>query len=208
LSAPDTAAADDARQPWSREVNAGDRIFRFSTGALAAIVLVVLVAMAIEMLHASQLTLRRFGFGFITSTDWDPVTDSYGALPFIFGTIVSSIVALVFAVPIALGVAIFLSELAPAWLRRPLGTLVELLAGIPSVVYGLWGIFVLSPFLRNYVQPVLGNGRLFLGHVRQNLKKSGGPEQQARDRHPTGGSPLTWTSRQRSAGILPGWSPP
>lgn len=137
------------------EVNLGDRIFRALTALFAAGSVVALAAMALQMTRASALSLRRFGLGFVTSTEWDPVRDLYGALPFIFGTVFSSLLALAIAVPVALGVAILLSELAPAWLRRPLGFIVELLAAIPSVVYGLWGIFVLTPWLRESVQPKL-----------------------------------------------------
>lgn len=114
------------------------------------------------MVRASMLSLRRFGFSFITSTEWDPVRDAYGALPFIYGTVVSSLLALLVAVPVSLGVAIFLSELAPGWLRRPAGFLVELLAAVPSVIYGLWGIFVLAPWLREVVQPPLASALGFL----------------------------------------------
>jgi phosphate transport system permease protein len=114
------------------------------------------------MLRASGPSLSSFGLGFFTSADWDVVHERFGALPFIFGTVVSSLLGLLLAVPIALGVAIFLSELAPAWLTRPLGFVVELLAAIPSVVYGLWGIFVLAPWLRTVVEPFLGRTLGFL----------------------------------------------
>lgn len=139
------------------EVNAGDRAFRLITGAAAAAIVVVIGGMAIEMTRASSLSIGRFGLGFVTSSDWDPVRDSFGALSFIYGTIVSSLLALLIAVPVALGVAIYLSELADGWLSKPLGFLVELLAAIPSVVYGLWGIFVLAPWLRTSIQPRLAS---------------------------------------------------
>jgi phosphate transport system permease protein len=100
-------------------------------------------------------TIRAFGVRFLTTSTWDPVANVYGAAPMIFGTLLSSLLALLFAVPLALGVAIYLTEFAPPWLRRPVGTLVELLAAIPSVVYGLWGIFVLIPLLRAWVVPPL-----------------------------------------------------
>jgi len=136
-------------------VNFGDRLFRILTAVFAGLILLTLAGMALQMTRASALSIRHFGLGFITSTHWDPVRDLYGALPFIYGTIVSSLVALAVAVPVALGAAIFLSELAPAWVRRPVGFVIELLAAIPSVVYGLWGIFVLAPWLRESVQPAL-----------------------------------------------------
>jgi phosphate transport system permease protein len=137
------------------EGNAGDGVFRWFTAAFSLGMIVLLLAMIVELTRASGPSLSHFGLGFLVGTDWDPVRENYGALPFIYGTIVSSIIALVIAVPIALGVAIFLSELCPAALARPLGFLVELIAAIPSVVLGLWGIFVLAPVLRTWIQPFL-----------------------------------------------------
>lgn len=102
-------------------------------------------------------TIKEFGLGFLTGRDWQPASDIYGALPFIYGTIVSSLIALIIAVPISLGIAIFLVEQAPKRIATPIGFLVELLAAIPSVVYGLWGIFVLAPFIRNYLGVFLQN---------------------------------------------------
>jgi phosphate transport system permease protein len=111
--------------------------------------------MAYEAYDSSKPSIKVFGWGFLTGTNWDPIRDQYGALPFIFGTLASSLLALLISVPISLGVATYLAEWAPAWLRGPLGFLVELLAAVPSVIYGLWGIFALAPFLRNYVEPLL-----------------------------------------------------
>jgi phosphate transport system permease protein len=142
------------------EVNLGDRLFRWTTAALAAAIVLVLGGMVLQMTRASGESLSRFGLGFLTSSDWDPVRERFGALPFIYGTLVSSLLALLLAVPVALGIAVYLAELAPPWLRRPVGFLVELLAAIPSVVYGLWGIFVLAPWMRTSVDPLL---RRFLG---------------------------------------------
>jgi len=147
---------------FGREVNWGDFVFRRLTALFALLVVATLVAMTAAMLHGSAESLVRFGLGFVSSQVWDPVRDVYGALPFIYGTITSSILALCFAVPISLGVAIFLSELAPAWLRAPVGFLVELLAAVPSVVYGLWGIFALAPWLRETVEPFLARTLGFL----------------------------------------------
>ena len=147
---------------FGREVNWGDFVFRRATGAVAMLVIAALVAMAFAMLHGSADSIAKFGLGFVVSSVWDPVRDVYGALPFIYGTLASSLLALVFAVPVSIGVAIFLSELAPAWLRGPVGFLVELLAAVPSVVYGLWGIFVLAPWLRDTVEPLLAR---FLGFL-------------------------------------------
>jgi phosphate transport system permease protein len=141
---------------FGREVNWGDFVFRRATAFLALFVILALGAMALGMTSASKVSLAKFGPGFVLSRDWDPVHESYGALPFIYGTIVSSLLALALAVPVSLGVAIFLSELAPKWLRGPVAFTVELLAAVPSVVYGLWGIFALAPWLRETVEPLLG----------------------------------------------------
>lgn len=147
----------------------GDRIFRIVTTVFAASIPVLLLLIALEVLVAAWPALSRFGLGFLTSSDWDPVRGNFGAAPMIFGTVVSSVVALIIATPFALGVAIFLSEYAPRWLRQPVAFLVDLLAAIPSVVYGLWGIFVLLPILREHVMPFfattlgLGNTPFFSG---------------------------------------------
>jgi len=151
---------------FGREANLGDLAFRRITALFAGSVIVLLVWMALEMGLASKLSFARFGLGFVTSTDWDPVRDQYGSLPFVFGTVVSSLVALLIAVPISLGIAIYLSELAHPRLRTPIGFLVELLAAVPSVVYGLWGIFALAPWLRETVQPLLAKTLGFLPFFR------------------------------------------
>jgi phosphate transport system permease protein len=150
------------RLAFGREANFGDLAFRRLTALFAGSVIVLLVWMAVEMGIASKLSLAEFGLGFITSRDWDPVRDQYGALPFVYGTVVSSLLALAIAVPISLGIAIYLSELASPKLRGAMGFLVELLAAVPSVVYGLWGIFALAPWLRETVQPFLGKTLGFL----------------------------------------------
>ena len=133
----------------------GDRIYSIATAAFAWAIPVVLVLIVLEVMSAAWPALRHFGFGFLTTSEWDPVRQQFGAAPMIFGTVVSSILALIIATPLALGVALFLSELAPRWLRQPVSFLVDLLAAIPSVVYGLWGIFVLLPILRTSVMPFL-----------------------------------------------------
>lgn len=109
------------------------------------------------MYSSSILSIKKFGWGFLTSSTWDPFSEVFGALPMIYGTLVSSLLGLIIAIPLGLGVAVFLSELAPSWLEKPLSFLTELLAGIPSVIYGLWGIFVLVPWLRDSVEPFLQN---------------------------------------------------
>ena len=131
----------------------GDRIYRVVITAFAALVPLLLVAIALEIGVAAWPALRTFGFSFLTSSDWDPVNGSFGAAPALYGTVVSSLLALVIATPLALGVAIYLSEFAPSWLRQPVSFLVDLLAAVPSVVYGLWGIFVLIPLLRTTIVP-------------------------------------------------------
>jgi phosphate transport system permease protein len=136
-----------AAERWPTE-----RVFRLLTLAAAATIVVLLVAITIRLALGSQLAWQRFGLGFLTGTTWDVVNGVYGALPFIVGTIASSLMALVLAVPIGLFTAIYLAELAPRWLALPLTFLVELLAAIPSVVVGLWGVFVLSPLLRDTVE--------------------------------------------------------
>jgi phosphate transport system permease protein len=148
------------RPKWLRRVgldaNWGDATFRLLTGAFALLVVVTLGAMALSLLRTSEPAITRFGLGFIGATMWDPVREHFGALAFIFGTVVSSVLALVISVPISLGIAILLTDFAPLWLRTPIAFLVELLAAVPSVIYGLWGIFALAPFLRDHVEPALG----------------------------------------------------
>jgi phosphate transport system permease protein len=128
--------------------------FRLGTGIVALSLVLLVVAIGWELARQSQLSIAKFGFGFWVNDIWDPVSGEFGARPFIWGTLYSSILALALATPIALGIAIFLSELCPAWLRQPLTFLTELLAAIPSIVYGLWGIFVLVPAVR-YVEASL-----------------------------------------------------
>ncbi len=147
----------------------GDTIYRGITTAFAWMIPILLALIALEVVMAAWPALRTFGFSFLTSSEWDEVHGVFGAAPMIYGTVVSSVLALVLATPLALGVAIFLSEFAPSWLRTPVAFLVDLLAAIPSVVYGLWGIFVLLPFLRSTVMPFLattlglGNTPFFSG---------------------------------------------
>jgi phosphate transport system permease protein len=140
--------------PPSR-LHRGDRIFAWVVRGFGVTVLATPAAMFLALLVASAGSLRRTGLGFLFSSSWDPVHEKFGALPFIYGTVVSSILALILAVPVSLGLAIFLSDLGPRRLRKPLGFVVELLAAIPSVIYGFWGIFVLVPLLREDVEPLL-----------------------------------------------------
>jgi phosphate transport system permease protein len=124
--------------------------FRLGTGAFALVLVLIVCAIGFELTRQSMLSIEKFGFNFWRTQVWDPVAGQFGALPFIWGTLYSSILALVIATPIAIGIAVFISELCPAWLRQPLVFLTELLAAIPSIVYGLWGIFVLVPAVRAF----------------------------------------------------------
>ena len=143
------------RRAFAPTGHTGDALFR-SLLFLFALILLLIVATMMAAIAANSLpSIRKFGFAFLTGRAWNPVTGQFGALPFIYGTIVSSLIALFIAVPLSLGVAVFLVEQAPRSLARPIAFLVELLAAIPSVVYGLWGIFVLAPTLRVHVEPVL-----------------------------------------------------
>lgn len=133
----------------------GDRWFHRLLAATAGLVLVIVGAIAIALVAAAWPAIERFGLGFLVTSTWNPVTGRFGALPFVYGTLVSSALAVLIAVPLGLGTAVFLSEVAPGWLRVPVGFLIELLAAIPSVVYGLCGIFVLIPWVRASLMPPL-----------------------------------------------------
>jgi phosphate transport system permease protein len=147
----------------------GDRLYRWFTTGFALVIPALLCLIAVEVFVAGWPALSKFGISFLTSSDWDAVNGKFGAAPAIFGTLVSSTIALIIATPLAVGVAIFLSEFAPRWIRQPLAFLVDLLAAIPSVVYGLWGLLVLLPMLREHFMPFvkdtlhLGSFALFSG---------------------------------------------
>jgi phosphate transport system permease protein len=134
-----------------------DNAFRQITRAAAFGVLIILGGVMISLVDGALPALKTFGLSFLTEERWNPVTEKFGALAPIYGTIVTSFIAMVIAVPIGLLITLFLTELCPMWLRRPIGIAIELLAGIPSIIYGIWGIFVLAPFLQQYVQPILIN---------------------------------------------------
>src|SRR5919198_3743099 len=125
-----------------------DLVFRLGTGAFALVLLLIVFAIGVELTRQSMPSIQKFGFGFWRTEIWDPVAGEFGALPFIWGTLYSSALALLVSTPIAIGIAVFISELCPVGLRQPLVFLTELLAAIPSIVYGLWGIFVLVPAVR------------------------------------------------------------
>ena len=154
-AAPAQALSKDRRRLRVDEAAIGDRIYEIVTRACALVVPALVVAIAVAVFAAAWPAFAKLGLSIVTTSDWDVAGGHFGAAPAIFGTIVSSIVALIIATPLAIGVAIFLSEFSPSWLRQPVGFLVDLLAAIPSVVYGLWGIFVLIPLLREHVMPFL-----------------------------------------------------
>jgi phosphate transport system permease protein len=132
-----------------------DWLFVGTTKLFALLVLASLAGIMISLVIGAIPSMKQFGFGFFTNANWDPVAGDYGALAPIYGTLVTSFIALMVAVPVSFGIAIFLTELSPNWLKRPLGIAVELLAGIPSIIYGMWGLFVFAPFFGEYVQPYL-----------------------------------------------------
>lgn len=146
----------DARPtPARRGSSLGDTIFSGACHAAGAFVLLLLGAIIVELFLGGLPAFRAFGLPFIWSTEWDPVTEVFGAGVSIYGTIVTSVLAIILAVPLAFGIAFTLTELAPPWLRRPLGTAVELLAAVPSIIYGMWGFFLIAPLMAQYVQPTL-----------------------------------------------------
>ncbi|MGQ9718836.1 MAG: phosphate ABC transporter permease subunit PstC [Nitrososphaerales archaeon] len=146
----------------ARKILIGDSVFKNLTAIFALSILALASAIFYELYSRSQLSINEFGLGFLTGIEWDPVDQIFGALPFIYGTVTSSIIALIIAVPISLGIAIYLSELTPKRLRSHLSFMVELLAAVPSVVYGLWGLFVMVPWIRDVLQPFLESTLGFL----------------------------------------------
>jgi phosphate transport system permease protein len=140
----------------------GDRVFKWLTLAMALSVFVLIILIGYELAQGSHQALRKFGWRFLTGSDWDPVNEHFGALPFIFGTLVSSAIALLIAVPLSLATAIYLTELAPRWLGQILTFFIELLAAVPSVILGLWGIFVMVPWCREHLFPWLRSVAGFL----------------------------------------------
>ncbi len=140
----------------------GDTVFRRLLGVFAAVIVAVIVLMLVLLVAQSSAAWRTFGLGFITGTDWDPPHNHFGALPYIYGTVVTAVMALLLAAPIGVGCAVFLIEFAPPWLRNPLGFMVELLAAVPSVIFGLWGIFIFVPWLRGGPEKFLTNNLGFI----------------------------------------------
>lgn len=148
-----------------------DGAFEQLTRLFALLVFALLAAILVSLVLGSRPTLEKYGLAFLASAAWDPVQDSFGALVPIYGTLVTSLIAMLIGIPVSFGIALFLTELSPAWLKRPLGTAIELLAAIPSIIYGMWGLFVFTPVFQEHLQPALvdslgsipGVGRLFEG---------------------------------------------
>lgn len=163
--AADAAASQDAIAARVRRFAMQDRLFLAVTFSFAALVLAGLTGILVSLVIEAWPAIREYGPGFVVGTRWSPADDVYGAVIAIYGTLVTSVIALLLAVPISFGIAVFLTETCPVRLRRPLGTAIELLAGVPSIIYGIWGLFVLAPLLQEYVQPLLiGTGLpLFAG---------------------------------------------
>ncbi|MDO9412605.1 MAG: phosphate ABC transporter permease subunit PstC [Pseudolabrys sp.] len=138
-----------------QKLRLGDTIFRHVTRLAAITVLVILSGIIGSLIYGSIPALEKFGFNFLITESWNPVTEQFGAMSPIYGTIMTSLIAMLIAVPVGLFIALFLTELCPMWLRRPIGIAIELLAGIPSIIYGIWGLFVFAPFLQQHVQPFL-----------------------------------------------------
>jgi phosphate transport system permease protein len=146
---------DVGRAGALRRFMIGDVVFRGATFIAALVVLLLLGGVILSLVIGSLPVIRTFGFSFLTNQSWNPVTEKFGAVPAIYGTIVTSVIAMAIGIPVSLGIAIFLTELCPHPLRRPIGTAIELLAGIPSIIYGIWGLFVFAPFLQATIQPWL-----------------------------------------------------
>ncbi len=144
-----------ARAKALNRLRVADIVFRALTRAAAIGVLIILGGVIISLIDGSLPALRAFGFNFLVEERWNPVTEKFGALAPIYGTLVTSFIAMLIAVPVGLLIAVFLTELCPLWLRRPIGIAIELLAGIPSIIYGIWGLFVFAPFLQETLQPFL-----------------------------------------------------
>ncbi len=172
LATPETQPpADPARRRAGSTNSAGDRLFAGLARVSGVLVLLLLGAIIIVLLIGGLKAFRAFGPGFLFNADWDPVNDIYGAAVPIYGTLATAVLALLLSVPLAFGIAFFLTEMAPQWLRQPVGTAIELLAAVPSIIFGMWGFFVIVPVMAQYVQPwaidtlggVPGLGLLFSG---------------------------------------------
>src|SRR4029079_7978011 len=157
-SLPRAASAAASRMPKPKQRTSTrfqDVLFRWFTRSFAFLVLAILLGIIASLIYGSLPAMQKFGFGFLISAEWNPVTEKFGALVPIVGTLVTSLIALLVGVPVSFGIALFLTEMSPLWLKRPLGTAIELLAAIPSIIYGMWGLFVLAPLFADYLQPWL-----------------------------------------------------
>ena len=148
----DLTASGDRPPPRSRRVPWGDAVFSLAAHGAAWLTLAMMAAIILSLTVAAWPAIAEYGLSFLWRSEWDPVEDKYGGLVMIYGTLATSFIALLIAVPVSFGIALFLTELAPSWLRRPLGVAVELLAAVPSIVYGMWGLLVFGPILATYVQ--------------------------------------------------------
>jgi hypothetical protein len=160
-----------------------DTLFRWLLGATAVFVLVTLAGAALSMLWGGRSVLASEGLDFFFSADWNPVENKYGALVPIYGTVVTAIIAMLIAVPVSFGIAFFLTEVAPRWMRTPVGTAIELLAGIPSIIYGMWGFFVLMPVMREHLIPWLDEPRRHPARHRQAVPGAADRHRHADVRH-------------------------
>jgi phosphate transport system permease protein len=149
------AVALSASHARARGTNLGDLIFASLARLSGILVLILLGSLILSLFLGGLPAFRQFGLGFLFSTQWDPVHQAFGATVSVYGTLLTSVLALVFAVPLAFGIAFFLTELAPSWMRRPVGTAIELLAAVPSIIYGMWGFFVIVPIMSQYIQPTV-----------------------------------------------------
>lgn len=155
LASFDNGAAAETQYRTSLRLAREDKLFQFTTQLFAFLVLGVLLAIIVSLAVGATPAFQKFGLGFIFSREWNPVTEQFGGLVPIYGTVATSAIALLIAIPLSFGIAVFLTELCPVSLRTPLGILVELLAAVPSIIYGMWGLFVFAPAFADYVQPVL-----------------------------------------------------
>ena len=167
MSLSETLTATGQSKPRTTPGPMGDKVLHALTFGSAVLVLLVLGGVFISLIHGSIPALQAFGFNFLISETWNPATDVFGAAAPIYGTLLTSVIALIIAVPVGLGISVFLTELCPAWLARPIAIAIELLAGIPSIIYGIWGLFVLAPFLQKHFQP----GVIWLFHDIPGLNK-------------------------------------
>jgi phosphate transport system permease protein len=169
--AADIAIVEQSPARRGRAGAIGDGVFRALTFLFALLVLLILGGVIVSLVEGALPALRTFGPSFVVTEIWNPVTEKFGALAPIYGTLVTSAIAMLVGIPVAFGVAVFITEICPVWLKRPLATMIELLAAIPSIIYGIWGLFVFAPFVQEYIQPALidslgqipGFGALFAG---------------------------------------------